>query len=242
MTLARPEPPSPYQYNEPSAPSSSYGAPARAASVSSSYGAPQPAYGAPSQPPVIHKHVYVHVSPPEPEYPAARYISPLIVSLCVSNPWICIYFLAYQSSDFISARTETLQDRFHQGAVSTGRYGSSHSIAATKWREDTGLCACEAPRWTTRYYCPNRIANAAQQARGLFYTIQDPGLFVVSSWFYSIYFKWNWKYLFLEARSSRSISRKHSTGAIWWIRDTSFSTFGTQQFIWRSPLRHLHAN
>lgn len=51
--VARPEPPS------------SYGPP------STSYGAPAPQYGPPQQP-IIHKHVYVHVPPPDNEYPAPR--------------------------------------------------------------------------------------------------------------------------------------------------------------------------
>lgn len=59
--LARPEPPSSY-----GPPSQSYGAP------SQSYGAPAPQYGPPQQAPVVHKHVYVHVPPPDNEYPAAR--------------------------------------------------------------------------------------------------------------------------------------------------------------------------
>lgn len=59
VVFGRPEPPSPYQYNAPS--------------PSSSYGPPAPQYGVPSQPPVIHKHVYVHVPPPEPEYTAPRF-------------------------------------------------------------------------------------------------------------------------------------------------------------------------
>lgn len=64
VTVARPEPPR----DSYSAPPSSY-----APSVpSGSYGAPQPVYGPPQQPPVIHKHVYVHVPPPEPEYQAPR--------------------------------------------------------------------------------------------------------------------------------------------------------------------------
>ncbi|XP_028157401.1 uncharacterized protein LOC135071841 [Ostrinia nubilalis] len=58
--VARPEPPTSY-----GAPSSSYSAP------SSSYGAPAPQYGPPQQP-IVHKHVYVHVPPPDNEYPAAR--------------------------------------------------------------------------------------------------------------------------------------------------------------------------
>ncbi|XP_068082116.1 WAS/WASL-interacting protein family member 3-like [Anabrus simplex] len=39
-----------------------------------SYGAPapQPQYGVPQQAPVIHKHVYVHVPPPEPTYYAPK--------------------------------------------------------------------------------------------------------------------------------------------------------------------------
>ncbi|XP_023947448.2 uncharacterized protein LOC112052551 [Bicyclus anynana] len=51
--LARPEPPS------------SYGPP------STSYGAPAPQYGPPQQP-IVHKHVYVHVPPPDNEPPALR--------------------------------------------------------------------------------------------------------------------------------------------------------------------------
>ncbi|KAJ8983508.1 hypothetical protein NQ317_005166 [Molorchus minor] len=33
---------------------------------------PSPQYGAPAQQPTIHKHVYVHVPPPETDYPAPR--------------------------------------------------------------------------------------------------------------------------------------------------------------------------
>lgn len=36
------------------------------------YGAPPPQYGPPQQAPVVHKHVYVHVPPPEPAYYPAR--------------------------------------------------------------------------------------------------------------------------------------------------------------------------
>lgn len=82
VVAARPEPPSGYTYNGPLAPpSSSYSAPSSSYNAplpplppqpSSSYGAPSPQYGPPSQPPVIHKHVYVHVPPPEPEYIAPR--------------------------------------------------------------------------------------------------------------------------------------------------------------------------
>ncbi|KAK9753084.1 protein of unknown function (DUF243) [Popillia japonica] len=65
VAQARPEPPS-YSYSAPSAPSTSYGAP------SQTYGPPAPKYGPPVQPPTIHKHVYVHVPPPENEYPAPQ--------------------------------------------------------------------------------------------------------------------------------------------------------------------------
>ncbi|XP_063929976.1 uncharacterized protein LOC135142229 [Zophobas morio] len=61
MAAAYARPEAGYSYSPPSAPSNSYSAP------SSSYGAPAPQYGAPAQPPVVHKHVYVHVPPPEPE-------------------------------------------------------------------------------------------------------------------------------------------------------------------------------
>lgn len=65
LAVARPEPPRD-SYAAP--PPSSY-----APSVpSGSYGAPAPVYGPPQQAPVIHKHVYVHVPPPEPEYQAPR--------------------------------------------------------------------------------------------------------------------------------------------------------------------------
>ncbi|XP_050664541.1 uncharacterized protein LOC126965118 [Leptidea sinapis] len=50
-TVARPEPPR------------SYGPPA------TSYGVPAPQYGPPQQP-IVHKHVYVHVPPPDNEPPA----------------------------------------------------------------------------------------------------------------------------------------------------------------------------
>ncbi|VVC30853.1 Hypothetical protein CINCED_3A021296, partial [Cinara cedri] len=35
-------------------------------------GGPAPQYGPPQQAPVIHKHVYVHVPPPEPTYYAPK--------------------------------------------------------------------------------------------------------------------------------------------------------------------------
>ncbi|KPJ15085.1 hypothetical protein RR48_09112 [Papilio machaon] len=54
---ARPEPPSSY-----GPPSTSYGAP------SSAYGPPAAQYGPPQQP-IVHKHVYVHVPPPDNETP-----------------------------------------------------------------------------------------------------------------------------------------------------------------------------
>lgn len=43
------------------------------------YPAPAPQYGAPAQAPVVHKHVYVHVPPPEaPEYkPRKHYPAPI---------------------------------------------------------------------------------------------------------------------------------------------------------------------
>ncbi|KAG6457417.1 hypothetical protein O3G_MSEX010294 [Manduca sexta] len=58
--VARPEPPSSY-----GPPSTSYGTP------SDSYGPPAPQYGPPQQP-IVHKHVYVHVPPPDNELPAPR--------------------------------------------------------------------------------------------------------------------------------------------------------------------------
>lgn len=57
VTYARPE--AGYSYSAPSAPSGNYGP-------------PSPQYGVPVQPPVVHKHVYVHVPPPEPEYISHR--------------------------------------------------------------------------------------------------------------------------------------------------------------------------
>lgn len=72
-------PPSSF-YSRPSArpfaptipPSDSYGGPPPPASPSNSYGLPA-AYGPPIEsetpPPVIHKHVYIHIPPPEPDYP-----------------------------------------------------------------------------------------------------------------------------------------------------------------------------
>jgi hypothetical protein len=65
------------KYGPPS-PSNSYGPPSTKYGVpdkpSSNYGPPTPAaeYGPPSTTPapIIHKHIYVHVPPPEPEYPA----------------------------------------------------------------------------------------------------------------------------------------------------------------------------
>ncbi|CAB0042783.1 unnamed protein product [Trichogramma brassicae] len=64
VALARPEPPIASSYF----PSSS---------DSQGGGYPAPVYGQPAQQPVIHKHVYVHVPPPEaPEYKAPKYVAP----------------------------------------------------------------------------------------------------------------------------------------------------------------------
>lgn len=70
-TLARPEPPS-YLASS-SFGGSSYGPPAP-----SNYGPPaHDTYGPPAQQAVVHKHVYVHVPPPEaPEYKAPRPVLP----------------------------------------------------------------------------------------------------------------------------------------------------------------------
>ncbi|XP_029037783.1 uncharacterized protein LOC117600258 [Osmia lignaria lignaria] len=63
-------------------PPSSYFPPSSGASLSSgsgSYGPPSlpDRYGPPQQQPVVHKHVYVHVPPPEaPEYKPPKYIPP----------------------------------------------------------------------------------------------------------------------------------------------------------------------
>lgn len=74
--FARPEPPSSY-FPPPSSNSGSSGGYPSSGSggypSSGSYGPPSTSYGAPQQQPVIHKHVYVHVPPPEqPEYKAPR--------------------------------------------------------------------------------------------------------------------------------------------------------------------------
>ncbi|OAD55670.1 Histone-lysine N-methyltransferase SETMAR [Eufriesea mexicana] len=65
-----PEPPVNSYFPPPSGPSHS--------GVSGNYGPPIPdRYGPPQQQPVVHKHVYVHVPPPEaPEYSPPKYIPP----------------------------------------------------------------------------------------------------------------------------------------------------------------------
>uniref|UniRef100_A0AAG5DBS2 DUF243 domain-containing protein n=1 Tax=Anopheles atroparvus TaxID=41427 RepID=A0AAG5DBS2_ANOAO len=51
----------------------SYGPPPPSPSISvNSYGSATSEYGPPTQAPIIHKHVYVHVPPPEPEYQTTR--------------------------------------------------------------------------------------------------------------------------------------------------------------------------
>ncbi|XP_066594550.1 uncharacterized protein TwdlE [Prorops nasuta] len=59
----------------PEAPVSSYFPPSVGSfGGSGAYGPPAQSYGPPQQQPVIHKHVYVHVPPPEaPEYKAPKY-------------------------------------------------------------------------------------------------------------------------------------------------------------------------
>ncbi|KXJ71347.1 hypothetical protein RP20_CCG020796 [Aedes albopictus] len=81
---ARPEPPirgggggpgGPYPPSRPEPPNGgySYGPPALPPSISvNSYGSATSEYGPPSQAPIIHKHVYVHVPPPEDEVPTTR--------------------------------------------------------------------------------------------------------------------------------------------------------------------------
>ncbi|CAK9832982.1 hypothetical protein ANTRET_LOCUS9732 [Anthophora retusa] len=63
----------------PEPPSNSYFPPSSGGSLSGNYGPPSvpDTYGPPQQPPVVHKHVYVHVPPPEaPEYKPPKYIPP----------------------------------------------------------------------------------------------------------------------------------------------------------------------
>lgn len=62
-TAARPEPPISSYYSPPQ---------------SNEKGYPSSTYGVPSQTPVVHKHVYVHIPPPEtPEYKAPKYVPPV---------------------------------------------------------------------------------------------------------------------------------------------------------------------
>jgi len=59
----------------PEPPVSSYFPPSGGGGPSGSYGPPADRYGPPQQNPVIHKHVYVHVPPPEaPEYKAPKHV------------------------------------------------------------------------------------------------------------------------------------------------------------------------
>lgn len=59
----------------PEPPVSSYFPPSGGGGVSGSYGPPADRYGPPQQSPVVHKHVYVHVPPPEaPEYKAPKQV------------------------------------------------------------------------------------------------------------------------------------------------------------------------
>ncbi|KAG5673164.1 hypothetical protein PVAND_003232 [Polypedilum vanderplanki] len=66
-------------------PATSYGIPDRYGPPSSSlkpkleYGLPRPEYGPPSEnlDPVVHKHVYFHIPPPEPEYVNEYPIKPI---------------------------------------------------------------------------------------------------------------------------------------------------------------------
>lgn len=59
-------------------PPTSYFPPSNGGSLSSgNYGPPPDRYGPPQQQPIVHKHVYVHVPPPEaPEYKPPKYIPP----------------------------------------------------------------------------------------------------------------------------------------------------------------------
>ncbi|KAK6634835.1 hypothetical protein RUM44_000082 [Polyplax serrata] len=77
VCLARPEPPAFGGY--PSSGLDSYAAPIGGSAPGGGYPAPAPQYGAPAQAPVVHKHVYVHVPPPEaPEYkPRKHYPAPI---------------------------------------------------------------------------------------------------------------------------------------------------------------------
>lgn len=59
----------------PEPPVSSYFPPSGGGGPSGSYGPPADRYGPPQQSPVVHKHVYVHVPPPEaPEYKAPKQV------------------------------------------------------------------------------------------------------------------------------------------------------------------------
>lgn len=72
--------------------SSSYSAPS---APSGNYGAPAPQYGAPAQQPTVHKHVYVHVPPPEPEHyaphkpiefaPAQKHYKIIFIKVCLNG-------------------------------------------------------------------------------------------------------------------------------------------------------------
>ncbi|XP_033220489.1 leucine-rich repeat extensin-like protein 2 [Belonocnema kinseyi] len=80
-TSARPEPPSSYFPPSGGGGGGAYPPGIGGTGGSGSYGSPaaQPAssYGTPQRQPIIHKHVYVHVPPPEaPEYKVPKYVAP----------------------------------------------------------------------------------------------------------------------------------------------------------------------
>lgn len=172
-----PQPPSDYGASRPSTdygpprPSSDYGM----SFPSSDYGAPMLStkYGPPKNvkmKPIVHKHIYVHIPPPEPEAYTSRQAKmfefPMTKSMTIS----------LQSTDNHSSATKALQNCVHQSTDATGADCTRNSTSAVGRRKDIGLRSREET-WRPAQYCySDTCVNAAEQARSLFHSIQGTGL------------------------------------------------------------------
>lgn len=115
-----------------------------------------------------------------------------------------------QKTSVCAAAAEALQDRVHQGAIAAGTDCPDHSTVPAERGEDLGLCASQEARGAARYCYTDAGAHAAQQARGLLHSLQDPE---GGDW---------------------SLSEQHCPAlGIWCARRTA-SPLGAQQLLWRT--------
>lgn len=130
-------------------------------------------YGPPTAKPVIHKHVYVHIPPPEPSEPVMRYF--FLAESWVDLMWFSSNFYSIQGTSNNSRSAKTLSNRIYKSANRSSSHTSNNSFATTRRRKNTRLCSCKETRSDTRDCAAETSVDGTHQTWSLLYSLQNSG-------------------------------------------------------------------